>query len=33
VTFVMMGQEFTMTKDDYVLLGQNFDEVRTSLVL
>jgi hypothetical protein len=28
VTFVMMGQEFTMTKDDYVLLGQNYDEVQ-----
>jgi hypothetical protein len=27
ITFVIMGQPFTMTKDDYVIFGQNYDEV------
>ena len=27
VTFTIMGKDFTLTKDDYVMLGQNFDEI------
>lgn len=30
VMFTISGRDFTLTKDDYVLLGQNFDEIEVS---